>query len=59
MENYSNGNVGYCEYLEHTRGITINWHNNIVSSVECEHELCGYADSCPLYQQLPVGYQMN
>ncbi len=52
----SSGDVGYCEYLRTTRGIIINWSEHTVLSVECEHEFCGYAQHCKLYQHHPVGY---
>lgn len=52
----SSGNVGYCHKIGSSRGILIGWRDHEVISVDCEHETCGYADRCKLYQQNPVGY---
>lgn len=52
----SSGGIGYCPYLRHSRGIIVNWDNNTVESVECEHDKCGYSQECALYQKYPVGY---
>ena len=55
-ENLSSGVIGFCKKTNASRGIVITWTNNTVTAVNCEHKTCGYADSCELYQQRPIGY---
>lgn len=52
----NSGNIGYCHKVGSTHAVLIEWDGNKVISVDCEHETCGYADRCKLYQQYPVGY---
>lgn len=51
----SSGNIGYCHEKGSPRAVLIEWNGHEVISVDCEHETCGYADRCKLYQQYPVG----
>lgn len=56
---YSSGDVGFCPYIGHSCGIILNWDDNTVVSVECscgDHETCGHANECELYQRRPVGF---
>lgn len=60
MSNLCSGDVGFCHYTEQPRGLIITWDSdNRVISVDCEHNLCGYADRCELYQAHPVGYTQS
>ena len=52
----SSGNIGFCRYKNQNIGLIINWTNHTVESVDCEHNTCGYAETCELYQKYPVGY---
>lgn len=49
------GGIGYCEHIHDSRGILIQWSKNTVVAVDCEHETCGFADFCKLYQRHPIG----
>ena len=56
---YSSGDTGFCPYVGHSGSIILNWDDDIVVSVECgfgNHETCGYANKCELYQRRPVGF---
>ena len=53
----NSGDIGFCERLGHPRGIVLTWENHTVVRVDCEHERCGFADSCELYRRKPVGYR--
>lgn len=57
---YSSGDIGYCQLLGHSTGIILTWDNdNNVISVDCNHETCGYSQSCELYQKRPVGFHQT
>ncbi len=56
---YSSGDTGFCPYAGHSGSVILTWNDNMVISVECSfgnHETCGYANKCELYQRRPVGY---
>ena len=56
---YSSGDTGLCPHVGHSGSIILNWDDNTVVSVECgfgNHETCGYANKCELYQRRPVGF---
>lgn len=50
------GDVGFCQAAGHTSAITRKWKDGIVISVDCNHETCGFADECEMYQHKPIGY---
>lgn len=61
MERYQIGDFGYCKLLGHNFGLLRTFEDNTVVSVDCgaygcDHELCGHADVCEVYQRAPVGY---
>ncbi|MCM1039818.1 MAG: hypothetical protein NC434_10890 [Ruminococcus sp.] len=54
----TSNNLGFCPYAGHSGSIQLTWVDNTVISAECafgNHETCGYADECRLYQRQPVG----
>lgn len=56
---HETGDIGPCPYVGHTGCMIITWEDNTVISVDCaggDHETCGYADRCELYQRHPVGF---
>ncbi len=56
----SSGNIGFCKLVGHTSSIIIEWDDsNTVIGVDCDHEHCGYATSCELYQRCPVGFRRD
>lgn len=53
---HSSGDIGFCPYVGHSGSIMLNWDDDTVVSVECgfgNHETCGYASKCELYQRRP------
>ena len=56
LEKHSSGDCGYCHYKKVGRGVEIEWLGAKVVAVECEHEICGYADVCEIYKRHPVGF---
>lgn len=61
-ESYSSGDLGYCEYVGRTTGITLSWkrfdgHSEVVE-VDCYHNKCGMSEQCELYKRRPVGFRM-
>jgi hypothetical protein len=52
----SSGDVGFCRHKNKMIGLIINWNGHTVESVECEHDTCGFAQICKLYQRHPVGH---
>ena len=58
-KHYSSGDTGFCLYTNQPTGIILNWDDDTVTSVDCgsgNHQTCGYADQCELYQRRPVGF---
>lgn len=54
----SNGDVGFCEFAHHSIGIVVTWDGDRVVAVDCEHEICGLAEHCALYQKHPVWFTL-
>lgn len=57
-------NIGFCPYLGHTSAVIQTWDGDAVVSVECagpgaDHNTCGYAQVCDLYQHRPVGFKLK
>lgn len=58
-ETHQSGDLGFCPYVGHSGSVNLTWKDNTVIAVECgfgNHETCGYADKCELYQRRPVGF---
>ncbi len=58
----TSGDIGFCPYAGHSGSVILIWGDNKVASVECSfgnHESCGYADNCELYQRKPVGFTQS
>ncbi len=56
MSELASGDAGFCSFLHHAIGVVITWDGEKVTAVDCQHEVCGMADRCELYQRHPVGF---
>lgn len=55
----SSGDIGFCEHAGHSGSVLITWDGDQVVKVECgfgNHETCGCADTCELYQRAPISF---
>jgi hypothetical protein len=64
MERYQSGDTSYCKLVGHTMGLIRTWENDTIVAIDCgidgyNHKNCGFADTCEMYQQKPIGYHLG
>ncbi len=64
MERYQSGDISYRKLVGHTMGLIRTWENDTIVAIDCgidgyNHKNCGFADTCEMYQQKPIGYHLG